>query len=848
MAESSPRSAARFPSFGRGAPYALALTVVASALAVGTVHAEVLLVVAAVTALHVSWAAPRRWPLPALVSAALSAMCLIQLVPVPLSWLKVVSPRAADLWSRALDVTSSPGHAAPVSLDPPATALEAVKWLVYAAVVALSARIAVRHGVRSVAMILFGSGVTVATVTVVHALVDAQRVFGVYEPVFATGPAHVGPLLNPNNLAGYMNLCLLSGLGLLLHRNPVLPRWALGIGVALMLGVSMRSGSRAGMVALGGGLIAVALLARQLQSSDPSRRRSPGRWLALPAVLGAGLAVLGATGKTWSDLSDTDVSKLDLMQWSLAPIWDFRWLGTGRGALATVLQGYGRAQHNLIATNPENFVLTWTLEWGVAVAVIALAALAWWLRPKTLALGPHPGAWCLWLAVLCVAGQNLFDLGLELPALCIAVAAALGGLSGHRQRASARSAPVLSSAGMRAVCALGVALTLGAAISSTAWRGAAKERAALSAAYRSAKPTDRTAAASLGEAVEIAVARHPADPFLFRLGALVAMRRERDPMPWLTRALERGMTQGRTYLVLALALGRRGATDQALLALRQAIEHDPELMAVAARRALDLSQDPERLARAAPSGSGGARFLVRAASLVRNPAQAPLKQRLLGLAIERDPSSTQPRSLWVLGRIADLQARRAPCEDTERVACRKRIDAELAHIERLGAERWTVLELRARFLLASGKTHDALARLRAGCGSLGPADAMRCFELQARVAAEARDREALKDAAKRLIGACSTLERCARAHRSVGDQMMRIRAYGDAAHHYARAAEILPSDHGWLKLADASLRAGAPARAAVALRRARASKQRTALLRRAKAALHRDLSLHLSDR
>jgi hypothetical protein len=77
---------------------------------------------------------------------------------------------------------------------------------------------------------------------------------------------------------------------------------------------------------------------------------------------------------------------------------------------------------------------------------------------------------------------------------------------------------------------------------------------------------------------------------------------------------------------------------------------------------------------------------------------------------------------------------------------------------------------------------------------------------------------------------------------------MRIRAYGDAAHHYARAAEILPSDHGWLKLADASLRAGAPARAAVALRRARASKQRTALLRRAKAALHRDLSLHLSDR
>lgn len=847
MAESSPRTTARFPSFSGIAPYALTTIVVVSALAVGTVHAEVLLVLAVVTALLTLWAAPRRWSLPALVSTGLAGICLLQLVPVPLTWLEVVSPRAADLWERALEMTPQPGRASPLSLDPTATSLEAVKWLVYAGVVVLGARVAARRGVRSVAMILFASGVAVAIVTALHALVGAERVFGIYRPAFATGQAHVGPLLNPNNLAGYMNLCLLSGFGLLLHRNPGMPRWALGIGVASMLAIAVRSGSRAGMVALGAGVVAVTLLAHRYFSGEAPRRSSKW-WLVLTAALGACLALLGATGKTWSDLSDTDVSKLELMRWSLTPLWEFRWLGTGRGALATVLQSYGDASHNLIATNPENFVLSWALEWGIAVTAIAIVALALWLRPKNLRLGAHPTAWCLWVAVLCVAAQNLFDLGLELPALCVALAAALGGLSGHRLRAAQRRPTRLRTAGARALCALGALLTLGTAAASSAWRSAAKERTALSAAYRSAKPNDRAANTRLAEAVERAVARHPADAFLFRMGALVAMRNEGNPMPWLARALERGMTQGRNYLVLALALGRRGATDQALLSLRQALDHDPELVAPAARRALALTQDPEALARAAPSGTAGARFLMRVASQVRKPGQTPLKERLLEIAIERDTSLVQARARWTLERISDLEAGRAPCNAAAGERCRARIEAEIARIAKLGADKWTLLELNARLLLAASETEDALARLRAGCDALGQQDALPCFELQARVAAAAQDLDALKSAAKRLIAFCATLRRCARAQRSIGDQMMRVRAYDDAMYHYARATETLPTDEGWLKLAEAALRAGAPARAAAALRRARASKQRTVLLQRAEAALRHDLSLHLKDR
>ena len=56
-----------------------------------------------------------------------------------------------------------------------------------------------------------------------HRLVGASSVFGVYAPVGEFAPEKLGPLLNPNNLAGYMNVAVFCGFGLIVMRRPPLP-------------------------------------------------------------------------------------------------------------------------------------------------------------------------------------------------------------------------------------------------------------------------------------------------------------------------------------------------------------------------------------------------------------------------------------------------------------------------------------------------------------------------------------------------------------------------------------------------------------------------------------------------
>src|SRR5262249_4704283 len=146
-----------------------------------------------------------------------------------------------------------------------------------------------------------------ALVTVAHGLLGATKVFGVYEPQFAAPAWHIGPLLNPNNLAGYLNLGIFCGLGLLLIREPVLPPTAVGLGVAMLVGVEVTSASRGGMLTL---VLGIALFSVFLWSG--ARRHRQGfsrsrtlRWM-LGSAIGGGalLALLASTTHTWGELDD----------------------------------------------------------------------------------------------------------------------------------------------------------------------------------------------------------------------------------------------------------------------------------------------------------------------------------------------------------------------------------------------------------------------------------------------------------------------------------------------------------------------------------------------------------------
>src|SRR5262245_34648682 len=236
----------------------LAVAVAGSMLAVGTVYPALLVAVAVPVVLALSLAVRAARPTsvfrfngPAVVALSLAAYTLLQVLPMPRHILAKLAPLNADVWERALLPFGGPGPGwASISLDPGATYVEVLKWLVYAGVFALSAWMGSRRGAEWGLALVFGCGVLLSLVTVAHGLVNATTVFGVYKPHYTVAPWHVSPLLNSNNLSGYLNLGAMCGLGLLVARRALLPRWVVALGVATTVGVDVTSGSRGGFLVL----------------------------------------------------------------------------------------------------------------------------------------------------------------------------------------------------------------------------------------------------------------------------------------------------------------------------------------------------------------------------------------------------------------------------------------------------------------------------------------------------------------------------------------------------------------------------------------------------------------------
>ena len=425
----------------------LGAVVFGSVLAIGCVHLIPLVVIAVLTFAAgietlrrtIIWQGHFSIPTPSLLCAALAAYTLLQACPLPMGVLRAVAPSTADVWERCLLPLGHPGPSwATLSLDPGASVVEALKYAIYATVFTVASVLSSRRGASLGVATVFVSATLAALTTLAHGLAGATTVYGLYQPQFGAVAWHVGPLLNANNLAGYLNLGALSGLGLLLTHRPAAPRWVLGLGVALIIGVDVTSASRGGVLTLPLGVIALAVLTRRRLGVSHENRTGASSWLVLLAVAGGGLfAMLGGTYKTWDELYDKNLSKLEMMVWARPMILDHPVFGIGRGAFESVFPQYRTTPGNVVFTHAENFPAQWISEWGLPVGVFALAALAWTLVPSRLGVRKSALAAGAWSGVAAVLLQNMVDLALEIPAVCIALATVLGALWGnqHRQRA-----------------------------------------------------------------------------------------------------------------------------------------------------------------------------------------------------------------------------------------------------------------------------------------------------------------------------------------------------------------------------------------------------------------------------
>lgn len=814
----------------------LVLLVAGSVLALGAVHVPVMVAVGAVGCAGmavVTWRARGAMSLPATVVLALAAYTVAQAIPLPTGFLTAIAPMNADVWARALRPFGEAAPAwAPLSVEPGATLLEALKWTTYAGVFLISGAVARASGFRWVALLVLGAAFAVALVTLAHGLIGATRVYGFHAPSQPVARWSVAPLINPNNLSGYLNVGTFAGLGLLLsRREPMGLRAVLALGLAVVVAVCALSGSRAGLVALVLGVVVLQLgvVARRWREV---RAQRIGAWVALglPGLLAIGggiaLAGMGASQSTLDELTDRSTKKLELVSWAKPLILDHPWWGVGRGAFEGAFVPYRGAGGPTSYTHAENFLADWAAGWGLPVTVGALATLMWALRPSRLQVTRSVVGLTCYVGAIVLLLQNLADLALEVPGVAIQLAAVFGGLSVTSERRESRTgaAPTQSwRSASRRYLAWGPTLLLAgltAGVGFGKWRPAYAERSAVHADFRGVDLASPPARAAFTARLRTAVLRHPGDPYFPLVGALAAQRSGRNPLPWIARSLERDPRNGRAHLLLASVLRAGGHTSQALFELRLSVENDPLLIGPAGRALLAWTEDVGDIMRALPDGSVGAAMLVGMTSDERASRGKPLRLQLLELAVERDTGGTQSRQLaaaeliFLIGRGAS----EGRCSGPERSACVERVRA-LAHEIRRASETSPVpTEIEGELLLALGEEAEAARYLGPRCATLSrPAS---CHRLRVLSLARANSSE-LEGAAKDyLAAACTDTVSCAAAETFVGNIFSGRGAFGVALPHLEKAATLQPSEAAWRQVADVAKRAGSRQRQLRAERKA----------------------------
>lgn len=819
----------------RDAPFAgallalLSLAVIGSVLAIGAVHTPVLIALAVVVTTSTGVALRRRrtrWPLPAWILLGLAAYSVFQALPLPAALTGALAPKNAEVWARALAPLGEAGpHWVSLSVDPGASLVEALKWLTYSFGFVSAAAVATKVGAAPGIALVFVSALLAALTTIGHGLLGAERVFGIYRPTFQPSPWHLGPLLDPNNLSGYLNLGALCGLGLVLSHRVSVPRWLIGIGVALVIAVNVVTASRAGFVALLVGVLVLGVIllrARRRVVNERWDRALAGRGI-VAAALGGGtlLAVLGANSATWNDLVQTDLEKLTFPRYVLPMIRDHLWFGVGRGAFETAFSAYHVPKLNLLFTHAENFVVDWAAGWGVPVTVGALVGLSWSLRPSALRIAHAPIAAAGFAAVVALAVQNLGDLGLEVPAVALAAAVVLGTLWGQahrdRERAERSDSKRHPRAGWRPWLVASAALVVLGACAKWGMRSALDDRGRLYQRW-SAGVNGPGELATFRSELRAAMLRHPAEPYFPYLGAIAAYRgRDQNALAWVARTLELDGGRGRTHFLLAEILASRGAMAQALLQLRLAVSADRNFHSVAAERAVRWTSDCDRLVQSAPEGTSGWEMLgVMGSGMMEKDGACA--ERLLRDAMGRAPQAAPPRA--ELARLI-IRRLRAPsgepaCAGGARAKCLSEAEHLATEVTRLSPRASESLRLRAELLLVEGKADEAAKLLSNGCAEVD--DRVTCFGARLDAAAATKRSEELTAAAKDFLAvSCAAAEECASAHLRVGDLFVGQGELATARTHYERAAREAHNEEAWLKVADAASRAGAHRQAADAL-------------------------------
>jgi putative inorganic carbon (HCO3(-)) transporter len=394
---------------------------------------------------------------PLVTVLALFALAVaLQLVPVPLAWLRTLSPRSLDVVSTfdlAL-VTQQDRHA--ISVAPQLTVRGLALFATFALLVFGSARLTTDRGPRGLGHAIVIIGVLLAMTAIIQKPLFTGRIYGFWTPQEGRNP--FGPFVNRNHFAGWMMMALPIALGLLCggvargmgHVRPTLKDRALWLsspdanqlillaGAALVMVLSLvmtmsRSGMAATLFALA--LTGVVALRRQRNST---RRAIVASYLVLLALavtawVGVDTIVSRFTASGWSEFNNRRGAWADAV--SIASMFPIAGTGLNTYGVATLF--YQQHDFALYYREAHNDYLQLAAEGGLLLAVPAALCIAAFAVMVWRRFGVETSISGYWLRVGAVTGlaaialQETVDFSLQMPGNA-ALFAVLCGIALHR--------------------------------------------------------------------------------------------------------------------------------------------------------------------------------------------------------------------------------------------------------------------------------------------------------------------------------------------------------------------------------------------------------------------------------
>ena len=642
----------------------------------------------AVTILAVRALPSRRIPIVMLAIGGAAVWTGVQALPLP-CWL--ASRLAPDAVSELRAALALAGAAPPawctLSHDPGATRLEVLKGV---AIVSsfLSAWWLSAQGARSRVILLVAcSTLAMSVVAHLHMVLGLQEVFGVYRPVDARGGLALAPIMNPNNLGGFAAFGVPLWLGILRRDRETRMRVLAALATVLCATTVLFSLSRGAIAVMFGG-IALFVLLQQTRPGATRNARDEARWRARLRVgaallLAIGLGAYIAMDRVVVEFEQGGADKLALVAGTFQFAALHPWLGVGRGAFASAYTAHG---DRALFLNTENFFTQWASDWGFPVAVVLVLTLghALWRAFRDDASMRRLGAIA---AIVTLAVQNLFDMGLELAGVAVAASALLGAAVAPGKAARRAEQPRRPGALSVALGALGLAGIALASLGPSVAQYSVEYWDDVLRARIDAKDGPGFSA-RLAEAVRL----HPVAAQIAILAAGEAVPyRDRRALRWINRAMRLAPGWTAPHVQAFQFLWLDGRRDQALIELRVAAEIAPSAVGTYACALARAGSAP--ILRAAPRQHRKQReeFLELASNCVA--ATSPVSQDLDRVLLREFPQSPAAHE-----------------REATRLAARGDLDAalrELDAVRRQHPSRVTAHTLKAQLLFGAKRYAEA---------------------------------------------------------------------------------------------------------------------------------------------